>query len=147
MQFTQRVTYFPKLLRLVDAFVVSVSRDASWCFNDISRGSCLAQRRVSGDHERLTSCQFHPDGLIFATGTERGLLRLWDIREQQNVATCEGHTANINSISFNENGYMVATGASDGLSHIWDLRKIKSLANFSGHILFISALISISTSK
>lgn len=122
----------------VDSLVVSVSRDATWCLNDLSRGVCHIQKSVDGNSDGYTCCQFHPDGLILATGTESGLVRLWDIREQQNVANCEGHTANIHSLSFNENGYMLATGGADGLAHVWDLRKIKSLTNFAGITSFFS---------
>jgi WD40 repeat protein len=117
-----------------DAYVVSVSKDASWCLNDLSRGACLTQQRVSGGDaaDGFTCSQFHPDGLILATGMDKGLVRLWDIREQQNVASCEGHTASVLALSFNENGYMLASGGADGVAHIWDLRKIKSLSKISG---------------
>lgn len=115
-----------------DSFVVSVSKDASWCLNDLSRGVCLTQQRLNGDSDWFTCSQFHPDGLILATGTEKGQVKLWDIREQQNVANCDGHTSSVLALSFNENGYMLASGGADGVAHIWDLRKIKSLANISG---------------
>jgi pre-mRNA-processing factor 19 len=120
--------------------VVSVSKDGSWCLNDLSRGACLTQQRLGGDPDWFTCSQFHPDGLILATGTDKGRVRLWDIREQQNVANCDDHTASIYALSFNENGYMLASGGADGVAHIWDLRKIKSLSSISGTSLVPSPL-------
>jgi pre-mRNA-processing factor 19 len=114
-----------------DDFLVSVSKDSSWCFNDITRGVCLSQTKLDPDIGGFLCSQFHPDGLILATGTERGVVKLWDIRERQNVANCEEHQGAILSLSFNENGYLLASGGADGLAHIWDLRKIKSLSSIS----------------
>mmetsp|Transcript_18738 Transcript_18738/g.19495 ORF Transcript_18738/g.19495 Transcript_18738/m.19495 type:complete len:546 (-) Transcript_18738:74-1711(-) len=108
-------------------FVVSVSKDSSWCFNDLTRGICLSQWKNTENNDEFSTAQFHPDGLILATGTDKGAVRLWDIREQQNAANLTEHTSTILSLSFNENGYLLASGGNDGVAHIFDLRKLKSL--------------------
>lgn len=51
------------------------------------------------------SCaRFHPDGMILGTGTKDSLVRIWELRNLQNVATFEGHASPIKTISFSENG-------------------------------------------
>ena len=54
-------------------------------------------------------------------------MKVWDVREQQNVFTATDHTDIINSIAFSENGYTMATGSSDGSVKMYDLRKLKCL--------------------
>ena len=52
-------------------FVLASSTDCSWSFSDIRNGRVLAKATdEEGGRVPLTCCQFHPDGLIFATGTE-----------------------------------------------------------------------------
>ena len=118
-------------------YLISVTADESWFFLDIARGQCL--KKVSKENEdfKYTSCAFHPDGLILGTTTDKGTLKIWDIREQQNVANCDGHSGPINCLSFSENGYLVASGSDDGSAKIWDLRKLQCTKTLPSKLLYL----------
>lgn len=106
-------------------YVLSTSSDKHWAFSDIRTGRLLT-KEIDTAEVGLTTAQFHPDGLIFGTGTEDSQVKIWDLKEQSNVANFPGHTGPITAISFSENGYYLATAADDSCVKLWDLRKLKN---------------------
>lgn len=111
-------------------FLLSTSNDEEWVFSDVTTGQVIVRAKDAGESPHaLTTAQFHPDGLIFATGTSDSLIKVWDLKEKSNVANFPGHTGQISAISFSENGYYLATAADDSTIKLWDLRKLKNFKN------------------
>ncbi|CAH0406726.1 unnamed protein product [Chilo suppressalis] len=106
-------------------YVLSTSTDAHWAFSDLRTGALLT-KVADAAASSLTTAQFHPDGLIFGTGTDNSQVKIWDLKEQSNVANFPGHVGPVTSISFSENGYYLATAAEDACVKLWDLRKLKN---------------------
>ena len=132
-------------LHPTENYLTTACLDGSWHFLDINAGACL--KKILGptgsDGYEYSSCSFHPDGLILGTGTSTGVLKVWDIREQQNVANCAEHTAAIRSVVFSENGYLVATASDDGQVKIWDLRKLICTKSLEGKLITVGLLFSL----
>ena len=111
-------------------FLLSTSNDEEWVFSDVTSGKVIVRAKDAGDTPHaLTTAQFHPDGLIFATGTSDSLIKIWDLKEKSNVANFPGHSGQISAISFSENGFYLATAADDSTVKLWDLRKLKNVKN------------------
>jgi len=104
------------------SYWVTASADRLWAFHDIESGTSLVQTDVGVP---LKCIQFHPDGLILGTGGRDGVVKVWDIKSLQEVASFAG-TGEVVSISFSENGYYLATATADNSVKLWDLRKTKN---------------------
>lgn len=72
----------------------------------------------------VTSIRFHPDGEIFATAGEDGLIHVWNVASFAHMATFTGHTGAVVDINFSENGYSLASTSKDQTLKIWDLEQI-----------------------
>lgn len=118
-------------------YLLSCSTDEHWAFSDIRTGKMLikvssaASAQTDGDNGSgqsvpLTCAKFHPDGLIFGTGTADSTIKIWDLKTKSNLANFPGHTGPITCLSFSENGYYLATAAEDSVIKLWDLRKLKN---------------------
>ena len=83
---------------------------------------------------------FSPDGTIIASGSYDGIVNLWDVTTQQNIATLDGHTDSGGSysnnprfISFSPNGTILASGTSDGAVNLWDVTTQQKITTLDGH--------------
>lgn len=121
-------------------YLLSCSTDEHWAFSNITTGQTLVKvssaasapagasdgENIGGHSVALTAAKFHPDGLIFATGTSDSVVKIWDLKSKSNLANFPGHSGAITALSFSENGYYLATAAEDSVIKFWDLRKLKN---------------------
>ncbi|CAG8515968.1 2448_t:CDS:2 [Diversispora eburnea] len=113
-------------LHATKQYLVSVSNDSTWAFHDVTTSQTLSKIESKEVKTGYSTVEFHPDGLILGTGTNDSVVRIWDVKSQQNVASFDNHAGRITSIAFSENGYYLATASEEHLVKLWDLRKLSN---------------------
>lgn len=119
-------------------FIYGVTNNAWGMFN-METGAKLCQVELD-DHSDLTSVAVHPDGLMMATGSSTGVIKLWDVRSQKVAATLEGHKSAIHSLEFSEKGIQLCSAShKENIAHLWSLKKLqkppKNLTHRQGGVI------------
>ena len=116
-------------------YLYTSSLDKTWKMFDIDSGATLlhiCDADASSKNEHVECIASHPDGLLVATGSRTGAVRLFDINNNGKCAvTFEDHGSSVTSLCFSENGYHMASGGQDGVVRLWDLRKLKCTKSFT----------------
>lgn len=82
------------------------SADSSWSLHDFEQGKTLLHLRDQG---KITSLQFHPDGLIMAIGLASGKIQIYDIRDMQLAQELDGPaSAAVSQLLFSNKGIFLA---------------------------------------
>lgn len=115
--------------------VASASKDGTWAVHDLTTGARLlhveapvgeSAEEAEGGYS-YASFAFHPDGLLAASGTEGGAIRIWDLKTATKVSTFRlGSSSNgpAGLLAFSENGFNLAAASPGSKSvQIYDLRK------------------------
>ncbi|MDX1437374.1 MAG: hypothetical protein R3335_11215, partial [Anaerolineales bacterium] len=122
----------PQLVRGYDLVVedLSLSPDAStlavaltgspevWLV-DVEEGTTLA--RLEGHKFRVNSVDYSPDGVLIASGSRDGAVRLWNADTGFPLRVLEEHTAAVNEVAFSSDGGLIASASDDGTVIVWGI--------------------------
>ena len=89
------------------------------------------------DEFLCTSLAFSPNGDTLASGSVERVVKLWDIRSGECLATMEGHEYPVLSLSFSPDGNRLVSGSGDTSLIIWDLDSRTKQHQMKGHGFYV----------
>ncbi len=72
----------------------------------------------------IYSLAFSRDGNLLAAGDEEGIVRIWDLSQNQLVATLKAHNARVNDLKFSPDDHLLASASFDKTVQVWDLHNL-----------------------
>ena len=84
-----------------------------------------------------TSLAFSPKGDVLASGSVERVVKLWDIRTGDCLATLEGHEYPILALAFSPDGNELVSGSGDTTLMMWDLENYARLHHLKGHGFYV----------
>ncbi len=101
---------------------------------NLCRGDQLAT--LNGHEGTVTCAAFAPDGRQFATGSQDGRIRIWDVLQHTCLATINVATA-VWSVAYTPDGKGLVTGCNEKIE-VWDADSWRTRTNFPGELASIS---------
>jgi WD40 repeat protein len=94
----------------------------------------LLRQGTSLSHPAAVNCaSFLRDGSRIVSGSEDGIVRVWDSSTGKVVQELKGHTGSVVSVAFSPNGTRVVSGSSDETVRVWDADSGAELRTLQGH--------------
>jgi WD40 repeat protein len=81
----------------------------------------------------VTSVAFSPDGRYALSGSDVGILKLWEINSGNLVRIFRGHSQEVTSVSFSPDGHYALSGSWDNTLKLWEIASGKEIRTFNGH--------------
>ncbi len=100
-------------------------------------GTRLALR---GHRNAVRSIAFSPDGVLLASGSRDGEIRIWEAGTGQFLREMKGHHDGPEALAFTPDSTRLASGFTDGTIRLWDVENGEDLLHLRGHSAAIHAL-------
>jgi eukaryotic-like serine/threonine-protein kinase len=88
----------------------------------------------------LCSLAFSPDGRRILTGSEDGIVRVWDAASGTCLHDLVGHGNRVLCAVYSPDGKRIASGGNDNNVRIWDAETFDGVARLGGHEDFVYSL-------
>lgn len=88
----------------------------------------------------VCALDFSPDGRWLASGTNAGLLMIWEVETGRLVRVLAGHNSLVSCLQWSPDGRRIASGSWDRTVRVWSIESGASLCTLTGHSHWVSCL-------
>ncbi|KAF7797953.1 hypothetical protein EIP86_009160 [Pleurotus ostreatoroseus] len=90
-----------------------------------------------GDGKVVNSFSISRNGERIVTGSDREVIKLWDLRTGEDLQDFVGHEDAVLSVAFSPDGAHFVSGSADDTAIIWDVDGAQIIATLEGHTAWV----------
>jgi len=126
----------------ITTFVVALVRErskprfalfASRTFSPKDVQQMTLVRTLKGHGERVSDVAFSPDGVLLASASRDGKIRLWRVADGALLRIMEKHKGGASSVAFAPSGLLLASGGNDKMVRLWRADTGELMRTLAGH--------------
>lgn len=100
--------------------------------------TCL--QTLAGHSNVVNSVAYSPDGSKIISGSQDGIIKIWDANTGACFQTLTGHFGSVRSVAFSHDGSKIISGAGDKTIKIWDANTGECLQTLEGHLYSVRSV-------
>ncbi len=108
-----------------------------------ARPLAVLERKLKGHKGAVLSVAVSPDGKWFASASNEGLVKIWDLSTGECRATLRGRTSSLSSVAITLDGKRILSGTSDNSVRIWEAGSGRKLAKLDGHTNLVRSVVAL----
>ncbi|KAJ5195464.1 uncharacterized protein N7498_008902 [Penicillium cinerascens] len=93
--------------------------------------ACL--QTLEGHSKRVNSVIFSHDSKLLASGSDDGMIKVWNADSGECLQTFEGHNDSVNSVTFSNDSRLLASASVDQTIKVWETSNGECLQTLKGH--------------
>lgn len=111
-----------------------LSRAGQGFIAEVNLESGEVQERFANVHEHtIYTLALSPDGRRLASGSEDGLIVVWNLESAQETRRLIGHSDLVRGLSFSPDSQQLISASYDDTARIWDMGNWEELVRLEGH--------------
>lgn len=88
----------------------------------------------------ILSIAFSPDGKLLAAGSSNGEVRIWQVTDDKQILSYQGHLDWVWSVAFSPNSNVIASSDDNQMVHLWSVSTGQCLNILHGHTDWVRAV-------
>ena len=112
-----------------DQMVVCGSTNGTYTLLDVEGGQ-NSLKTIGDETEGINTIEVIPDGLYGLSGSQKPLIRIWELENGRELFALKGHKEGVTSLVYSRSGKKLISGSKDKTVKLWNFSRLSQYSEF-----------------